>query len=133
MAALGVATGEAVHIAAVVCGLATVIAASPVLFTVIRWVGAAYLIVLGVRALRGAFRKAGAGWQFRAGLPAWAGDQSPHPKMILFSVAFLPQFVDPAQGNASRSGYASRSARREGGPVGRRRASCSAVSSGSDV
>ncbi|WP_370517043.1 LysE family transporter [Micromonospora sp. HM134] len=38
--------------ATVVCGLAAVVSASPVLFAAIRWAGAAYLIVLGVRALR---------------------------------------------------------------------------------
>ncbi|AYF28142.1 LysE family translocator [Micromonospora tulbaghiae] len=101
VAALGVAAGEAVHVAAVVAGLATVIAASPVLFTAIRWVGAAYLIVLGLRALRGTGRRApadrpdgGAGRAFRRGLLT----NLLNPKMILFSVAFLPQFVRPEAG-----------------------------------
>ncbi|MFD6568090.1 LysE family translocator [Micromonospora profundi] len=105
VAALGVATGETVHIAAVVCGLATVIAASPVLFTVIRWVGAAYLIILGVRALRGSGaaptgkpeQGGSSGRAFLRGLVT----NLLNPKMILFSVAFLPQFVDPAQGNVT--------------------------------
>lgn len=102
MAALGVAAGEAVHVAAVVAGLATVIAASPVLFTAIRWAGAAYLIVLGLRALRGAGRPGaaadrpdgGGGRAFRRGLLT----NLLNPKMILFSVAFLPQFVRPEAG-----------------------------------
>ncbi|MFD6717889.1 LysE family translocator [Micromonospora chalcea] len=102
VAALGVAAGEAVHVAAVVAGLATVIAASPVLFTAIRWAGAAYLIVLGVRALRGRGRTGpagggpdgGAGRAFRRGLLT----NLLSPKMILFSVAFLPQFVRPDAG-----------------------------------
>ncbi|MEV5632912.1 LysE family translocator [Micromonospora tulbaghiae] len=102
MAALGVAAGEAVHVAAVVAGLATVIAASPVLFTAIRWAGAAYLIVLGLRALRGTGRPGaradrpdgGAGRAFRRGLLT----NLLNPKMILFSVAFLPQFVRPEAG-----------------------------------
>ncbi|MBO4138832.1 LysE family translocator [Micromonospora tulbaghiae] len=102
VAALGVAAGEAVHVAAVVAGLATVIAASPVLFTAIRWAGAAYLIVLGLRALRGAGRPGapadrpdgGAGRAFRRGLLT----NLLNPKMILFSVAFLPQFVRPEAG-----------------------------------
>ncbi|MFG1938306.1 LysE family translocator [Micromonospora tulbaghiae] len=101
VAALGVAAGEAVHVAAVVAGLATLIAASPVLFTAIRWAGAAYLIVLGLRALRGTGRRApadrpdgGAGRAFRRGLLT----NLLNPKMILFSVAFLPQFVRPEAG-----------------------------------
>ena len=86
-----------------VAGLATVIAASPVLFTAIRWAGAAYLIVLGLRALRGTGRPGvaadgadggGAGRAFRRGLLT----NLLNPKMILFSVAFLPQFVRPDAG-----------------------------------
>jgi threonine/homoserine/homoserine lactone efflux protein len=105
VAALGVAAGEAVHVAAVVCGLAAVISASPVLFTVIRWAGAAYLIVLGVRALRdagvsapdGSLQGGRAGRAFLRGLVT----NLLNPKMILFSVAFLPQFVNQAAGNTT--------------------------------
>ncbi|MFI7211600.1 LysE family translocator [Micromonospora maritima] len=105
VAALGVAAGEAVHIAAVVGGLATVISASPTLFTAIRWAGAAYLIVLGVRAARrrdpvtagDPDRGASPGRAFLRGLVT----NLLNPKMILFSVAFLPQFVDPAAGDAT--------------------------------
>ncbi|MDM4719560.1 LysE family translocator [Micromonospora sp. WMMA1363] len=108
VAALGVAAGEAVHIAAVVYGLAAVISASPVLFTVIRWAGAAYLIVLGVRALRGtsglgAAEPAPGARGGRGGRAFLRGLVSNllNPKMILFSVAFLPQFVDPAVGDTT--------------------------------
>ncbi|MDG4800120.1 LysE family translocator [Micromonospora sp. WMMD980] len=105
VAALGVAAGEAVHVAAVVGGLATVISASPVLFTAIRWAGAAYLIVLGVRAAcrrdpvtaDDPDRGASPGRAFLRGLVT----NLLNPKMILFSVAFLPQFVDPAAGDAT--------------------------------
>ena len=105
VAALGVAAGEAVHVAAVVCGLAAVISASPVLFTVIRWAGAAYLIVLGIRALRGAGGPdaVAAGQDGRAGRAFLRGlvTNLLNPKMILFSVAFLPQFVDPTAGDVT--------------------------------
>ncbi|QLQ36542.1 LysE family translocator [Micromonospora robiginosa] len=105
VAALGVAAGEAVHVAAVVGGLATLISASPVLFTAIRWAGAAYLIVLGIRAARhrdpvtatGPDHGASPGRAFLRGLAT----NLLNPKMILFSVAFLPQFVDPGAGNAT--------------------------------
>ncbi|WKU05668.1 LysE family translocator [Micromonospora sp. HUAS LYJ1] len=105
VAALGVAAGEAVHVAAVVCGLAAVVAASPVLFAAIRWAGAAYLIVLGIRALRGGretasttvARHGGGGGAFLRGLVT----NLLNPKMILFSVAFLPQFVRPATGDVT--------------------------------
>ncbi|RLP94687.1 LysE family translocator [Micromonospora sp. BL4] len=105
VAALGVAAGEAVHIAAVVCGLAALVSASPTLFTVIRWAGAAYLIVLGVRALRtsGDPLTSDPGQGDRTGRAFLRGlvTNLLNPKMILFSVAFLPQFVDPAAGNAT--------------------------------
>ncbi|MEU6024712.1 LysE family translocator [Micromonospora sp. NPDC047134] len=105
VAALGVAAGEMVHVAAVVCGLAALVSASPVLFNAIRWAGAAYLIVLGIRALRGTGtptatepqHPGGTGRSFVRGLVTNLLD----PKMILFSVAFLPQFVDPSAGNAT--------------------------------
>ncbi|SCG45365.1 Threonine/homoserine/homoserine lactone efflux protein [Micromonospora echinaurantiaca] len=105
VAALGVAAGEAVHVAAVVCGLAALVSASPVLFTAIRWAGAAYLIVLGVRALRGAGGPVDAvteqgGRASRAFLRGLVTNLL-NPKMILFSVAFLPQFVDPAAGDVT--------------------------------
>ncbi|SCF06927.1 Threonine/homoserine/homoserine lactone efflux protein [Micromonospora viridifaciens] len=100
VAALGVAAGEAVHVAAVVCGLAALVTASPVLFTAIRWAGAAYLVVLGIRALRGAGGPGtvAAGQDGRASRAFLRGlvTNLLNPKMILFSVAFLPQFVEPA-------------------------------------
>jgi threonine/homoserine/homoserine lactone efflux protein len=103
VAALGVAAGEAVHVAAVVGGLAALVSASPVLFTAIRWAGGAYLVFLGVRALRAAGRPGSTeltpglstGNAFLRGLVT----NLLNPKMILFSVAFLPQFVDPAAGS----------------------------------
>ncbi|MFU8875710.1 LysE family translocator [Micromonospora sp. SL4-19] len=105
VAALGVAAGEAVHVAAVVFGLAAAISASPVLFTAIRWAGAAYLIVLGVRALcgssgPGATAPGHDGRAERAFLRGLVTNLL-NPKMILFSVAFLPQFVEPAAGNVT--------------------------------
>ncbi|WP_194822640.1 LysE family translocator, partial [Micromonospora sp. S-DT3-3-22] len=79
--------------------------ASPVLFAAIRWAGAAYLIVLGVRALRDgratasttAERNSRGGGAFLRGLVT----NLLNPKMILFSVAFLPQFVSPATGDVT--------------------------------
>ncbi|MFI6132760.1 LysE family translocator [Micromonospora sp. NPDC051141] len=105
VAALGVAAGETVHVTAVVGGLATVISASPLLFTAIRWAGAAYLIILGVRTLRSAHNSSATaarsddrdGRAFLRGLVT----NLLNPKMILFSVAFLPQFVHPGAGNTT--------------------------------
>ncbi|GAA4904258.1 threonine/homoserine/homoserine lactone efflux protein [Stackebrandtia albiflava] len=100
-AAVGVAAGEAVHVAAAAVGLASLFAANPVLYQVVRYAGAGYLVWLGIRALRHradtARPQSGeSGWwrSFRRGLVT----NVLNPKMALFTVAFLPQFIDPARG-----------------------------------
>ena len=110
-AALGVAVGEAVHMLAAALGLASLFAANPVLYQGVRYVGAAYLLYLGVRVwLRarrplvgdgdasesGASGASGAG--MRAGFIRGMVTNLLNPKMILFSLAFLPQFVDAEAG-----------------------------------
>jgi threonine/homoserine/homoserine lactone efflux protein len=99
--ALGVETGTMVHIAAAAAGLSYVIARSATLFNVIKWAGVAYLIYLGIRALTN-----------RQELRTREADPQPlrkiflegvivnvlNPKVILFFLAFLPQFVDPEAG-----------------------------------
>jgi threonine/homoserine/homoserine lactone efflux protein len=101
LATAGVATSEAVHVALAAAGLAALLAAVPVAFTVVRIVGAAYLIYLGVQTIR--HRKDGHG-------PAVAGMSGRraylrglltnllNPKMVTFTIAFLPQFINPHLG-----------------------------------
>jgi threonine/homoserine/homoserine lactone efflux protein len=104
LAALGVASSEAVHITATAVGLAALFAAAPTAFTVLRLAGAAYLLYLGTQALRSAFRREG------PAVPAHSiGRRRAYargfvtnlvnPKMMTFSVAFLPQFVDRGLGH----------------------------------
>jgi threonine/homoserine/homoserine lactone efflux protein len=103
--ALGIAGGTLVHIALVAFGLAALLAAVPVAYTVVRLAGAAYLVYLGARAIaRPAGLGAGAGlapasrWAvFRQGVVT----NVLNPKVALFFLAFLPQFVDPARGSAA--------------------------------
>jgi threonine/homoserine/homoserine lactone efflux protein len=94
-AALGAATGEVVHISASALGLAALFRSAPLVYDVVRIVGAAYLIVLGIRALRN--RNAGVGTRSRDGRAFGRGllTNLLNPKMALFTIAFLPQFVDP--------------------------------------
>jgi threonine/homoserine/homoserine lactone efflux protein len=101
-AALGTATGEVIHITAAALGLAAIFRAAPLLFDAVRIVGACYLILLGLTALRNRNRHPGetvpsAAHAYRRGIAT----NLLNPKMALFTVAFLPQFVDPAAGSVA--------------------------------
>jgi threonine/homoserine/homoserine lactone efflux protein len=99
VAALGIGGGALAHVFAAVVGLSALLAASQTAFTVIKWVGAAYLVYIAISLLFGdkssidaPERKPQRGWRlFRsAGLVNLL-----NPKVALFFLAFLPQFVDP--------------------------------------
>lgn len=101
---LGTGVGGLAHVVAAAFGLSAVLAASALAFQVITYAGAAYVIYLGVMTLRGkhdaveapgADLPPGGGSQdaFRQGVIA----EALNPKTALFFLAFLPQFIDPAQ------------------------------------
>ncbi|WP_129792918.1 LysE family translocator [Sphingosinicella sp. CPCC 101087] len=100
IAALGIGAGALVHLLAAVLGLSAILASSPAAFDVIKWAGASYLLWLAFSMLRarsappGEARPAGGtGWRlFRAAMLV----NILNPKVALFFLAFLPQFVDPA-------------------------------------
>lgn len=103
LSVLGNAAGEVVQIAAVALGVGVVLAQSLLLFSVVKFAGAAYLVYLGIQAIR-----------HRGGGPATASSPDPsstarvlregfivgatNPKSIVFFVAVLPQFVDYSGG-----------------------------------
>jgi threonine/homoserine/homoserine lactone efflux protein len=100
---LGVETGGLVHVVAAAFGLSALIASSAEAFTVVKYAGAAYLIVLGARKLLGhgsGHGDAEAQEQTRSAHLFWHGVivNVLNPKTALFFLAFLPQFVDPAAG-----------------------------------
>jgi len=99
-AALGVGAGCCVHMLAAALGLSALLAASAAAFTAVKWIGAAYLVYLGVTLLKK-----------RGGLAAdmgvrrevtsmrrvfWQGFLTNvlNPKVALFFLAFVPQFID---------------------------------------
>jgi threonine/homoserine/homoserine lactone efflux protein len=103
---IGNTSGLAVQVAAVVAGLGAVVSRSIVVFTAIKFVGAVYLVYLGVQAIR-----------HRRSLDAFAAGTEPrpisrviregfmvgvsNPKSIVLFTAILPQFVDQSRGQTS--------------------------------
>jgi len=97
--ALGTAVGGLVHVVAVGLGLSVVLMHSANAFLVVKYLGAAYLIVLGLRTLRTAYEtEVDLPRARRAAHPYWQGvfTEVLNPKTALFFLAFIPQFVDPA-------------------------------------
>jgi threonine/homoserine/homoserine lactone efflux protein len=100
--ALGLETGTIIHVCAAAAGLSALIASSATAFNALRYLGAAYLVYLGIKALRqgGGHADAGApqpvslGRAYRQAIVV----QLLNPKVALFFLAFLPQFVDPERG-----------------------------------
>jgi len=103
--AAGVSTGALVHVAAAAFGLSAILAASATAFAVVKYVGAAYLVYLGIQALRSrgttfeaSVRQTGSitpGQAFRQGVLV----DVLNPKVAIFFMAFLPQFVRPGHGS----------------------------------
>jgi threonine/homoserine/homoserine lactone efflux protein len=93
----GSTVGNALLVTAIALGLSIVIEHAAIIFEWLRWIGAAYLIWLGVQAWRHAGATTGPVEQrghvyFRRGFLAAVTN----PKTIAFFTAFLPQFIDPA-------------------------------------
>ena len=103
MAALGINAGCALHALAAAFGLAALLAWSTATFSIIKWAGAAYLLWLGIGMLRSAWQRPAAvgvdvappgravslAADFRRGLLT----NLLNPKVALFMLAFLPQFI----------------------------------------
>ncbi|PKQ12480.1 MAG: LysE family translocator [Alphaproteobacteria bacterium HGW-Alphaproteobacteria-1] len=97
-ASAGISAGGMAHVTLAGLGLAAALAALPVLLDVIRWLGVAYLLWLAWGSLRmGPLRPdapvLSAARAFREGMLV----NLLNPKVILFVLAFVPQFVDPAR------------------------------------
>ena len=99
-ASAGVSAGLMIHVLLAGLGLGAAVATLPWLFDVIRWMGVAYLLYLAWGAIRNGAVSADAPdkptrWAFRDGMLV----NLTNPKVILFVLAFIPQFVDPAAGS----------------------------------
>lgn len=103
VAALGVGVGAFVHIAAAAVGISALLVTSALAFTVLKWIGALYLTYLGIQMLRASFKGEARLVTFQP-LPACDLRQVflqgvltnvLNPKVAVFFLAFLPQFVSP--------------------------------------
>jgi threonine/homoserine/homoserine lactone efflux protein len=102
---VGIAAGDALHTFMAIVGISAIIAASAMLFSIVKFIGAAYLVYLGVRAI---LEQAPANFTSRE-LPISTGTafrqailaEVLNPKTALFFLAFLPQFVRPENGSVA--------------------------------
>jgi threonine/homoserine/homoserine lactone efflux protein len=106
--AAGLEVGTMVHVLAAALGLSVVLAHSATAFAVLKYLGAAYLVWLGVKALRESGKaQAATGPQAASGALPGGGrllvyaaiTGTLNPKVALFFLAFLPQFVHPERGH----------------------------------
>jgi threonine/homoserine/homoserine lactone efflux protein len=100
----GIELGSFVHVVAAALGLSAALAASAVAFTTIKWLGALYLIGIGIRTLATkpprAATSAGAAVAPRRAFRQGIVVNMLNPKVALFFLSFLPQFIDPDRGQA---------------------------------
>lgn len=102
---LGLCTGLLVHTSAVALGVAVIFQASVIAFTLLKTIGACYLIYLAWQVLRASPEQI----RMQAGTPKNLSRlyrrgiimNVTNPKVSIFFLAFLPQFVDPAHGSIS--------------------------------
>jgi threonine/homoserine/homoserine lactone efflux protein len=105
VSALGIGAGGLVHVIAATIGLSSLLASSATAFTVVKYAGAGYLVLLGIRRL---LTQEQIGEEIlrppRARRRIFVDGvvvNVLNPKTALFFLAFLPQFVDPGKGAAT--------------------------------
>lgn len=102
VSAFGICAGGLVHVAFAAAGLSALLASSATAFAVAKWLGVAYLLWLGVSRLLGGDDQSTTTRMAGTGLRTvfWQGVLVDvlNPKVALFFLAFLPQFVEPSRG-----------------------------------
>ncbi len=103
----GVCAGALVHVIAAALGLSAILATSAVAFTVVKYVGAAYLFYLGVQALLSKGAQFAVDAKKSAPVSVWRAFRQGmlvdilNPKVAIFFMAFLPQFIRAEAGPAA--------------------------------
>ncbi len=110
VSAWGVCVGLVVHTTFAAVGLSALLARSAVAFSVVKYAGAAYLIYLGIKALLGkeSFAISGevAPLRLRSVFLQGVASNVLNPKVALFFLSFLPQFVNSESGSATTQFFA---------------------------
>jgi threonine/homoserine/homoserine lactone efflux protein len=105
VSAAGASLGLVVHSGFAAVGLSALLAQSAVAFSVVKYIGAAYLIYLGVRALLDregfAVRRGEGPTPLRKVFTQAVASNVLNPKIAVFFLAYLPQFADPAKGGTA--------------------------------
>ncbi len=103
-AVAGLEIGNFVHVLAATVGLSAVIAASATAFNVVKWIGAGYLVYIGARILvrrPAEMNAAAAGASLKRSFTQGIVVNIFNPKVALFFLSFLPQFIDTDRGSAA--------------------------------
>ncbi|WP_372617643.1 LysE family translocator [Falsiroseomonas sp.] len=107
---IGTGLGGMVHVLAGSLGVSAIVLASAELFTVLKLIGAGYLVWLGLRTIQSARQAAATGPDGRSAVPAIGPRrafregvlvEALNPKTAAFFLAFIPQFVSPAAGHVA--------------------------------
>jgi threonine/homoserine/homoserine lactone efflux protein len=105
LSAAGTFLGGLVHVAAAAFGLSAILAASAIAFETVRYAGAAYLIYLGYRMIRGRHEEMNEGELETSGSRSTFAQgvmtEVLNPKTALFFLSFIPQFVSVQQGHVA--------------------------------
>lgn len=113
IASLGIGSGVFVHVLAAALGLSAILASSATAFTVVKYVGAAYLVYIGLMALRSKTKNEATAENTSAVSSAvqplsmrsiyWQGflSNALNPKVALFFLAFVPQFISHTSSNTA--------------------------------
>jgi len=105
VAAFGINAGGYVHLTAAITGLSAILLTSALAFTIVKWIGAAYLVWLGINAIRDRASTISldsgeiAPRRFRAVFVQGFLSDVLNPKVAVFFLALLPQFVDLKAGH----------------------------------
>jgi len=106
LSVLGISTGSLVHTTAAAFGLSAILVTSAFTFSLIKWAGAAYLVYLGIQMLFQKPSETHEGSREMAGKDLWTIYRQGlvtnllNPKVAMFFMAFLPQFVAPDQASS---------------------------------